>query len=124
MTATTGSAAATIRDFLGEARAAGASSAFLGKVGLALSGGGFRASLFHLGVLAKLAELDILRQVEILSCVSGGSIVGAHYYLKVRKLMNDKPDAEIDAYDFVELVAELIDDFVRASRRTCAAERP
>ena len=29
-----------------------------GKVGLALSGGGFRASLFHLGVLARLAELD------------------------------------------------------------------
>ena len=108
----TGSAAAMIRDFLGEARAAGASSAFLGRVGLALSGGGFRASLFHLGVLAKLAELDILRRVEILSCVSGGSIVGAHYYLKVRKLMNDKPDAEIEASDFVDLVAELIAEFV------------
>ena len=37
---------------------------FLGKVGLGLSGGGFRASLFHIGVLARLAELDILRHVE------------------------------------------------------------
>ena len=55
--------------------------AFLGKVGLALSGGGFRASLFHIGVLARLAEQDILRRVEALSCVSGGSIIGAHYHL-------------------------------------------
>jgi predicted acylesterase/phospholipase RssA len=122
-----GPAAATIRAFLGEARAAGASSAFLGKVGLALSGGGFRASLFHLGVLAKLAELDLLRRVEILSCVSGGSIVGAHYYLKVRKLMNEKPDAEIEASDFVDLVAELIDEFVEgveANLRCRAALNP
>ena len=33
---------------------AGVRSAFIGKVGLALSGGGFRASLFHIGVLAGL----------------------------------------------------------------------
>ena len=45
--------------------AAARESAFIGKVGLALSGGGFRASLFHIGVLAKLAELDILRRVEV-----------------------------------------------------------
>lgn len=51
-------------------------SAFVGKVGLGLSGGGFRASLFHIGVLAKLAEFDLLRRVEVLSCVSGGSIEG------------------------------------------------
>jgi predicted acylesterase/phospholipase RssA len=40
---------------------AAAMSFLLGKVGLALSGGGFRASLFHIGVLARLAELDVLR---------------------------------------------------------------
>ncbi|HEX6625021.1 MAG TPA: tetratricopeptide repeat-containing protein, partial [Pyrinomonadaceae bacterium] len=45
-------------------------SAFRGKFGLGLSGGGFRASLYHIGVLAKLAELDVLRHVEVLSCVS------------------------------------------------------
>jgi hypothetical protein len=48
-----------------------------GKVGLALSGGGFRATLFHLGVLARLAECNVLRSVETLSTVSGGSIGGA-----------------------------------------------
>src|SRR5450755_3324242 len=62
-------------------------SAFIGKVGLALSGGGFRASLFHIGVLARLAELDVLRRVEVLSCVSGGSIIGAHYYLQLRETL-------------------------------------
>ncbi|MDH3442076.1 MAG: hypothetical protein OEM63_15055, partial [Gammaproteobacteria bacterium] len=42
-------------------------SLFFGKLGLALSGGGFRASLFHLGVLARLAEQDLLRHVHVLS---------------------------------------------------------
>ncbi len=45
--------------------------------GLALSGGGFRAAAFHLGVLKRLHELDLLQQIDFLSVVSGGSIVGA-----------------------------------------------
>ncbi|MDA0737599.1 MAG: hypothetical protein O2999_03175 [Nitrospirae bacterium] len=56
-----------------------------GKVGLGLSGGGFRASLYHLGVMARLAEAGILGSVEVLSTVSGGSIVGAHYYLELKR---------------------------------------
>jgi predicted acylesterase/phospholipase RssA len=87
-------------------------SAFTGKVGLALSGGGFRASLYHLGVLAQLAELDMLRKVEVLSCVSGGSIAGAHYYLKVRHLLQTKTDSEITREDYIQLVREMIDEFV------------
>ena len=71
-----------------------ARSFLLGKVGLALSGGGFRASLFHIGVLARLAELDVLRHVEVISCVSGGSIVGAYYYLELRKRLQSKSDSE------------------------------
>ena len=80
-----------VADFLGPAAAEGALSARLGRIGLALSGGGFRASIFHIGVLARLAELDVLRHVEVLSCVSGGSIVGAHYYLQVRNLLQSSP---------------------------------
>ncbi|MCU7924472.1 MAG: patatin-like phospholipase family protein [Candidatus Thiodiazotropha sp. (ex Dulcina madagascariensis)] len=49
----------------------------LKRVGLALSGGGFRAAAFHLGVFRKLRQLGILWQVDLLSCVSGGSIAGA-----------------------------------------------
>ena len=43
-------------------------------VGLCLSGGGFRASLFHLGSLRRLNELGLLRGVRRISSVSGGSI--------------------------------------------------
>jgi predicted acylesterase/phospholipase RssA len=87
-------------------------SAFRGKVGLGLSGGGFRASLYHVGVLAKLAELDMLRHVEVLSCVSGGSIIGAHYYLEVRKLLQDKADKDITREDYVDLVKRISVDFL------------
>jgi predicted acylesterase/phospholipase RssA len=101
-----------VTDFLGPAAGEAALSARLGKVGLALSGGGFRASLFHIGVLAKLAELDVLRRVEVLSCVSGGSIVGAHYYLKVRKLLESKADEDVTQQDYIDLVRELADQFL------------
>jgi predicted acylesterase/phospholipase RssA len=91
--------------------------ATIGKVGLALSGGGFRASLFHIGVLARMAELDMLRYVEVLSCVSGGSIVGAHYYLEVRRLLQEKPDAEITHADYIEIVRRLERDFLAATQK-------
>jgi predicted acylesterase/phospholipase RssA len=47
--------------------------------GLALSGGGFRAAAYHLGVLRRLRELGLLAQVDVVSTVSGGSIVGAYW---------------------------------------------
>ena len=42
---------------------------------LALSGGGYRASVFHLGVLGRLARENELENVTFLSTVSGGSLV-------------------------------------------------
>lgn len=47
------------------------------RIGLALSGGGFRATAFHLGTFRKLHELGLLWKLDLLSCVSGGSIAGA-----------------------------------------------
>jgi predicted acylesterase/phospholipase RssA len=61
----------------------------VGRLGLSLAGGGFRASLFHLGVLRRLAELDVLRRVEVLSTVSGGSITGALYVVLLKKYLED-----------------------------------
>ena len=46
------------------------------RLGLALSGGGFRAAAFHLGVFKKLQELGLLWKIDLLTCVSGGSIAG------------------------------------------------
>lgn len=51
------------------------------RVGLALSGGGYRAAAFHIGALKKLNELNVLQQVDVLSTISGGSITGAVYCL-------------------------------------------
>lgn len=45
------------------------------RIGLALSGGGIRAAVFHLGVLRRLAEAGVLEQVVQISTVSGGSLV-------------------------------------------------
>ena len=51
------------------------------KFGLALSGGGFRATLYHLGLVRFLRDADILRQVTHITSVSGGSIIAAHLAL-------------------------------------------
>ncbi|MFC6421972.1 patatin-like phospholipase family protein [Ornithinimicrobium tianjinense] len=42
---------------------------------LCLSGGGFRAALFHLGAVRRLDELGVLGRLRTISAVSGGSIV-------------------------------------------------
>ena len=41
------------------------------EVGLALSGGGFRATLFHVGNLRRLDELGWLRKPDVITGVSG-----------------------------------------------------
>src|SRR5206468_5845489 len=53
-------------------------SPIMKKLGLALSGGGFRASLFHLGLVRFLRDAGILPQVTHITSVSGGSIIAAH----------------------------------------------
>jgi Tetratricopeptide Repeats-Sensor/prokaryotic YEATS domain/Patatin-like phospholipase len=96
-------------------------TAVRGKMGLALSGGGFRASLFHIGVLARLAERDLLRHVEVLSCVSGGSIVGAYYYLELKHLLERKRDADVKASDYIEIVRRMEHISSPACRTTSAS---
>src|SRR5438477_11254264 len=44
-------------------------------IALCLSGGGYRAMLFHLGALWRLNELAYLPKLSRISSVSGGSIV-------------------------------------------------
>src|SRR5690242_10618528 len=45
------------------------------ELALCLSGGGFRATLFHLGAIQRLNELGILSRAAIITSVSGGSIL-------------------------------------------------
>lgn len=87
------------------------------RLGLALSGGGYRASFYHIGVLARMAELSMLKHVESISTVSGGSIVGAAYYLLLKDLLESKTDHEIADSDYVELVQELEKHFLNAVQK-------
>jgi integrative and conjugative element protein (TIGR02256 family) len=48
-------------------------------LGIALSGGGSRAMAFHLGCLRALHDRGLLAQAEVISTVSGGSVIGAMY---------------------------------------------
>jgi Tetratricopeptide Repeats-Sensor/Patatin-like phospholipase len=102
--------AKVLEKFLGTA--SGVTTAYIGKVGLALSGGGFRAALFHIGVLARLAELDVLRHVEVLSCVSGGSILGAYYYLELRHLLQTKSENDITRQDYIDIMQRIQNAFL------------
>lgn len=55
-------------------------------IALCLSGGGFRASLFHLGALRRLQEMGILQRVGAISSVSGGSIFAAFLATRLHQL--------------------------------------
>ena len=101
----------TLSELLGEHDTRNALTCYRGKVGLALSGGGFRASFFHLGVMARLAEVDALRSIDVLSTVSGGSIFGAQYYLEVQNLL-EKATQMPGRDDYLKLIEKLQQDFL------------
>jgi choline dehydrogenase-like flavoprotein len=61
-------------------------------VGLALSGGGIRSATFSLGVLQALAERNKLREVDILSTVSGGGFTGGFLGRLFTRLSEDVAD--------------------------------
>src|SRR4029077_17075420 len=57
-------------------------SSTMKKIGLALSGGGFRASLYHLGLIRFLRDAGILSRVTHFTSVSGGRFPAAPLALK------------------------------------------
>jgi NTE family protein len=58
-------------------------------IALCLSGGGYRAALFHVGALRRLNELGVLSKVDTISSVSGGSIMNA----QIAGHVAENPDA-------------------------------
>jgi NTE family protein len=66
---------------------------------LALSGGGFRAVLFHIGVLWRLNELGILKGLARVSSVSGGSIVAGHLAIQWTNLAFDSANVATNFED-------------------------
>lgn len=75
---------------------------------LALSGGGFRATLFHLGSLWRLNELGVLPKLVEITSVSGGSIIAGYLGLQWKSL-EFGPDGI--ASNFESVIAARLRDF-------------
>jgi NTE family protein len=58
-------------------------------VGLCLSGGGYRAMIYHVGALVRLNDLGFLPQLREIASVSGGSITAGMLAVAWRKLRFD-----------------------------------
>src|SRR5262249_27414203 len=72
---------------------------------LCLSGGGYRAMIFHLGALCRLNQLGFLKKLARISSVSGGSITAGALALAWKDLRFDESGA---ASNLDELVTKPI----------------
>ena len=86
---------------------------------LCLSGGGYRAMVFHVGVLWRLYEAGLLRKLKRISSVSGGSISAGLLALKWPLLSFDPGRLES------EFVPEFVDSAARHGRSNdrCRGDR-
>ena len=74
------------------------------RIGLALSGGGFRATLFHLGMIRFMREAGILPAVTHITSVSGGSILAAHLVLNWERYNGSLAEFDAAAAELIRLV--------------------
>jgi len=76
-----------------------ASSLLNSPIGLALSGGGVRASAYHCGVLWALASQGLMKDVQHLASVSGGAYtavpLATHF---VHEAMESPPEGNLDQW--------------------------
>ena len=84
------------------------------RTALCLSGGGFRAALFHLGALRRLNELGILSKIDTITSVSGGSILAAHLATQVTPW----PERELSLEQWQENIERPFLRFVQRNIRT------
>src|SRR5688572_8912149 len=86
---------------------------------LSLSGGGYRAALFHLGALRRLNECGVLGHLDMISSVSGGSILAAH----LARIVKPWPVADAVFPEWETRVAAPFRAFCRCDIRTPALFR-
>ncbi len=79
-------------------------------IALCLSGGGYRAMLFHVGAIWRLNELRYLKKLDRVSSVSGGSITAGTLGLNWHKLLFDADGS----------AANLDEQFVQPIRKLAA----
>ena len=81
------------------------------EVGLALSGGGYRATLFHVGALYRLNELGWLPRIDRISSVSGGSLMAGLLATRWTKLTVNQATGVADNFR-----VEILDRTMRFTR--------
>jgi NTE family protein len=77
-------------------------------IGLCLSGGGYRAMIYHVGSLVRLNELGFLPRLAEIASVSGGSITAGVLALAWDRLLFNRENV---ATNFNQIVAEPILNF-------------
>ncbi len=82
---------------------------------LCLSGGGYRATLFHLGVVLRLNELGVLSRLSTITSVSGGSILNGVLATRWTQLSLG-PDGVFS--NFLEVMAKPVREFCSRDLRS------
>lgn len=85
-------------------------------IGLCLSGGGYRAMVFHIGALWRLYEAGLLGKIQRISSVSGGSITAATLALNWARLSFDPARVQTD------FVSQVVEPLRRLAGETIDAE--
>jgi len=84
-------------------------------IGVALSGGGSRASVYGAAALEILAEEGILQRADYLSSVSGGGFPAAYYALnQPQPCVSDETDTICEREDFATFKTAMRHDFLAA----------
>lgn len=88
------------------------------RVALCLSGGGHRAALFHLGALWRLHERRLLREVDRVSAVSGGSILAAWFADRIQRDRAGRSAEDYAAWcDQLDVRSELAEPYFAVAAR-------
>ena len=86
------------------------------KFALALSGGGYRATLFHLGSLRRLNEIGWVNRVERLTAVSGGSLLVGFILSQCPNVLDR--NVQLTADEWQTEVSSKVHRFVKNDLRT------
>ncbi len=91
-------------------------------LGLALSGGGTKAASAAMGVLAGLERSGLLKQVDVISTVSGGGYAAYYYFRSLMDIAADSPKNMISDADVMTRFKDCLPRFFSHSKVRVASD--